>query len=339
MKVAIGYNPVTGPWGGGNGFFEGLQEYLRAAGVSVVNNLRDEDIDIILIADPRNLKTTAFSPNQVWRYQRKYPQALSVHRINECDERKNTKHMNAKLRRCNEVADFTVFVGSWLSSLQVWRPDLNYGSKTILNGSDERIFNSDNFTPWSGQGKVKLVTHHWGGNWMKGFDIYEKIDHLLTQSKWQSRIEFTYIGNLPKNFQFKQATYLHPKDKFGISQILKQNHAYVTGSINEPGGNHQNEAAQCGLPVICLKSGCMPEYLDGYAKFYAGVHDFESRLEEFLLEYDHWAKKIVSYPNSLTATCQHYESLFRDLIQKRGEIMACRVSKNKQKSLGRYLWF
>ena len=24
--------------------------------------------------------------------------------------------------------------------------------------------------------KLKIVTHHWSGNWMKGFDIYEKLD-------------------------------------------------------------------------------------------------------------------------------------------------------------------
>ena len=49
--------------------------------------------------------------------------------------------------------------------------NLNFGSKTILNGSDEKLFNPEKFTPWSGEGKVKFVTHHWGGNWMKGFDI------------------------------------------------------------------------------------------------------------------------------------------------------------------------
>ena len=95
FEGCYGYNPVKGPWGGGNGFFEGLREYLLKAGFSVVNNLRDENIDIILIADPRNVKQQRFF--RQCGDTRKYPQTISVYRINECDERKNTKHMNAKL--------------------------------------------------------------------------------------------------------------------------------------------------------------------------------------------------------------------------------------------------
>ena len=31
---------------------------------------------------------------------------------------------------------------------------------------------------WDKKGPLKLVTHHWGGNYMKGFDIYKKLDTL-----------------------------------------------------------------------------------------------------------------------------------------------------------------
>ena len=34
--------------------------------------------------------------------------------------------------------------------------------------------------------------------------------------------------------------------------------------MNEPGGNHQNEAINCGLPVLYKDSGCMKEYCDGF---------------------------------------------------------------------------
>ena len=37
-----------------------------------------------------------------------------VHRINECDERKNTDYVNKSLIKANKVADHTVFVSSWL---------------------------------------------------------------------------------------------------------------------------------------------------------------------------------------------------------------------------------
>ena len=40
---------------------------------------------------------------------------------------------------------------------------------------------------------------------MKGFDVYKKLDDLLSTSEWKNKIEFTYIGNLPKGFNFKNA--------------------------------------------------------------------------------------------------------------------------------------
>jgi hypothetical protein len=43
---------------------------------------------------------------------------------------------------------------------------------------------------------------------MKGFDVYNKIDQMLSDPAWKGKIEFTYIGNLPKGYQFKNAFYL-----------------------------------------------------------------------------------------------------------------------------------
>jgi len=55
MKISIGTNIKEGPWGGGNLFAINLREYLFSKGHNVVNNLEDEDIDIILITEPRKL--------------------------------------------------------------------------------------------------------------------------------------------------------------------------------------------------------------------------------------------------------------------------------------------
>ena len=34
---------------------------------------------------------------------------------------------------------------------------------------------------------------------MKGFDIYKRLDDLLMNNHFRGKIDFTYIGNLPKN--------------------------------------------------------------------------------------------------------------------------------------------
>ena len=53
MKISIGTNIKEGPWGGGNLFAINLRNYLIKQGHNVVHNLKDEDIDIILITEPR----------------------------------------------------------------------------------------------------------------------------------------------------------------------------------------------------------------------------------------------------------------------------------------------
>ena len=59
MKVSIGSKFVEGPYGGGNLFVKNLSKYLIKKGVDVVYDLRDIDIDIILIINP--LKSSEMS--------------------------------------------------------------------------------------------------------------------------------------------------------------------------------------------------------------------------------------------------------------------------------------
>ena len=49
-------------------------------------------------------------------------------------------------------------------------------SCVILSGSDTEVFNNIGKQPWDRTTKLKIVTHHWGNNWNKGFEIYS---HLL----------------------------------------------------------------------------------------------------------------------------------------------------------------
>ena len=123
MKIAIGYKLINGPWGGGNSFAHELKNKLIENGHSVTFNLKDKNIDIILLTDPRSFSpSVSFSFGAVVRYLLlKNWKAIVVHRINECDERKNTNFMNKALLKANWCADVSVFVGSWLLDLPVWK--------------------------------------------------------------------------------------------------------------------------------------------------------------------------------------------------------------------------
>ncbi len=144
MKIAVGSRPYDGPWGGGNRFAAALCDALGKAGHTVVYELQGRDIDIILLTDPRvRAPNICFGAGAILRYLAwRNPNAIVIHRINECDERKGEAFINAKLVRTNYVADATVFVGEWLTSLPVWREHLQSPWFVVRNGADTAIFQS-----------------------------------------------------------------------------------------------------------------------------------------------------------------------------------------------------
>ena len=85
-------------------------------------------------------------------------------------------------------------------------------STIILNGSDKKTFHSKGYKKWDQSLPLKIVTHHWSNNLMKGFDVYKHVDKLLEKKKkWKGNFKFTYIGNLPKDFSFKKCKKNHVK--------------------------------------------------------------------------------------------------------------------------------
>ena len=205
MKISIGTKIQDGPWGGGNLFAINFSEYLRNNGHEVVFNLSDNDIDIILITEPRKTSpSSAFTNFDVVNYLNYINNdALVVHRINECDEHKDTNYINKYISYANQCADATIYVSKWIKGLYDNFDEMkNKPNNVIYAGANEKIFNSSKFKPWKGKEKIKIVTHHWSNNWNKGFDVY-KIDELLEQDEFQNNFEFNFIGRLPDGFKFK----------------------------------------------------------------------------------------------------------------------------------------
>ncbi len=325
MKVAIGYRVQSGAWGGGNRFVTALMAALEDAGHGVVTGLDDDDIDLILVIDPRARNPAVpFTPGAVMRYRAwRNREVVVVHRINECDERKNTRTMNARLRLANRCADHTVFVGSWLLDLPAWKAKDRGACSVILNGADTALFNPAGYKPWDGEEPLKLVTHHWGGNWMKGFDVYQRLDRMLASPEWRDRIEFTYVGNLPAGFRFDNARHVAPLDGVSLADELRCHHVYLTASINEPGGNHQNEGALCGLPLLYRDSGCLPEYCDGFGIMFT-PDSFDSALDRMIAEYPDRTATMRAYPHTAAKTTAAYLELFERLVARRDAIFTQR---------------
>ena len=159
MKVSIGTKIQEGPWGGGNLFAINLRDYLIKEGHKVVTNLNDDDIDIILITEPRiesSTSTISILEARLYKFLVNKNVKL-VHRINECDERKNTNYVNKKMIRVSYFSDFTVFVSTWISNLYKNQGIKSINTGVILSGSDTEIFNNRcNYKTF------KLVAHQLG---------------------------------------------------------------------------------------------------------------------------------------------------------------------------------
>ncbi len=320
MKIAIGYKLKDSSWGGGNQFVTSLVNAAKEKNHQIVFNLNDKDIDIILMVDPRtyNQDITFGSLEILFYLLFVNKKAIAVHRINECDERKKTKHMNFLLRLSNYSVDYSIFISQWLTKLSIY--EKNKPSSVILNGADSSIFKSKPNFSWDGSSALKIVTHHWSSNIMKGFDSYIKLDNLLTKPEWKRKIEFTYIGNLPEGFKFKKTKHLRPMNGKKLGNELAKHHIYISASINEPAGMHHIEGILCGLPIIFRNSGALPEYCLKYGISFE-ENNFLPALKKMMNEYFYYKKIISNYPNNSLKMTNEYLSLFSYLTKKRNLIV------------------
>ena len=334
MKISIGTKIKEGPWGGGNLFAINLKNYLIEKGHEVVSNLYDNDLDVILITEPRKTsESSAYTHIDVKRYLKyvKYDTVV-IHRLNECDERKSTNFVNDYLIEANKVADQSVFVSNWLKELFIEQGILSTKNNVIYGGANQEIFNSKNYKPWDKGGKLKIVTHHWGANWNKGFDTYSYLDKMLEDDYWKENISFTYIGNTPKDFSFKNAKLIEPLAGEELANEIKRHHIYITGSLNEPSGNHHIEAAQCGLPVLYLGSGGTPEYCNKFGLEF-NLDNLDQKLNAMINDYDYYLKKMIDYPFNSDLMCKEYLDMFSELVSKKNDLLEIRNLKRRSNKI------
>ena len=146
VKISFGLKIKHEPWGGGNQFLSNIIDYFKDRNVKIINHLNDKDIDIIVLMDPRyNSSSSTFNHFDIEKYLKKINKnAIVVHRVNECDERKGTKYVNKNLIDANKFADHTVFISSWLKNILSKYKEFE-NSSIILNGANSKIFNYSNY--------------------------------------------------------------------------------------------------------------------------------------------------------------------------------------------------
>ncbi len=306
IKVALNFKPVDSPWGGGSQFTGQLVEHLVSRGHRVTYSL-DRDITHILIIKSWPSGDIQFDVPDIIKFKKMNPRVKCIHRINECDQRKETDHADELLKRANEAADFTVFISNWIKDYFVARWfDPKKPHRVIQNGADPKIFYpTEKINPMLDG--FRMVTHHWSSHWMKGFKVYQEVDRLIASGEIKG-FSLSVIGRWPEKIRWRSATTYQPAKGQELAELLRKHHIYLTASLWEPCGMHHIEGAQCGLPLIYHEDGGgIVEFGKNY-----GI-SFRDNIKQAMLrakdEYPKLKKKVMEYIPSGEKMCRHYEEI------------------------------
>jgi len=304
-------HPVEGSWGGGNAWLTQTAAHLQACGYEVRFDLGG-DVDAVVLLDPRVGGTVTFGASDIAAYRERHPRTRCLHRINECDLRKGTAEIDALLAEANAVAEHTVFISEWLRDYHAERWfDRDRPHTVIHNGADPAVFHPIGSARFDG-GTLRLVTHHWSDNPMKGFDVYERVDALIADGDLADA-ELWVIGRWPDSTVWRAARTFPPSTGRGLAGPLRRCHVYLTASRFEPGGMHHVEGAQCGLPVLYHEDGGgIVELASRYGIGYRD--DPAAAIEAARSGYDELRDRVLAGAPSGDAMCAEYRVVIQRLL-------------------------
>jgi glycosyltransferase involved in cell wall biosynthesis len=308
-RVAVNMRPAGTAWGGGSQWVAQMVRYLADRRYAVGFELRD-DVDGIVMVDPRRGGLVTFGPDDIAHHRARRPEAFCLHRVNENDARKGTDDVDGLLAAANRVADETVFVSRWLRDYHAARWfDTRRPHAVIGNAADPRIFHPLGSVRFAGDGPLRLVTHHWSDNWRKGFKVYQELDALIAGGALPDT-ELWVIGRWPQELRWKAARTFEPTHGEALAALLRQCHAYVTASLWEPGGMHFVEGAQCGLPLLYHEDGGgTPEVGERFGVAFRD--DVRGAVLTLRRRYDELRDAVLGRAPSGDAMCQAYAQVIQ----------------------------
>ena len=314
--IAISMAPTRSPWGGASPFVWQLAALLKKRRWKVQYVL-DPVPDVVFVIDPRmDHPKKKFGLEELRSFRKKFPSVPILHRINECDKRKGTNDIDELLRQTSELADHTVFIAEWLRDYfgAKWF-DLSRPHSCIYNGADPSIYDPyGSAVPKPGE-TLKIVTHHWSDNALKGFDIYENLDRLIADGKLPG-FSLRVIGRWPKSIRWRSAELIGPITGRSLAKKLRECHIYLTASRWEPCGMHHVEGAQCGLPLVYHEDG--GGIVEAGLKYGIGYRDDPSEaLREMAMRLPEFRRKVFTHMPSGDRMVMDYGDLCRMLLADR----------------------
>lgn len=246
MKIFINRQPrFNQPWGGGNLFISAFVQYMSEFGHEVVFQL-EPNLDCIFIQDPRP-DELGIGINEIKNYKIHYPSTFVVHRVNECDKRKDTNFMDILLQECSKISNKTVFVSNWMKNYHLERGWHCKDIDVIINGVNKDIF-------YAGEklnnGKVNIITFHWSDNPLKGQQVYQWLNDFVEYNK---EFTFTFIGRTKAKLQ--HSNYIQPLFGENLGNELRKYDICINGSVWDPAPNSVIESISSGIPTYVSADG------------------------------------------------------------------------------------
>ncbi len=311
-RVALNMQPIEQPWGGGNQWLVQITRHLRKMGYSVRFDLQ-RPVDCILLVAARPSSRASFGVDDIGQYKKAHSNTTVLHRVNENDLRKGTDFMDASLQDANRTADYTIFISSWLRDYHASRWfDQSKPHEVILNGADPRIFHPTGNRPWQPGTVMRVVTHHWSDNPMKGFEEYQMVDRMIAAGELPG-IQLVVIGRWPSSVRWKSAECHPPRYGSALADLLRSCHVYITASRWEPGGMHFIEGLQCGLPLLYHSDGgAIPEL---GREFGIGFrNNLTEAFSEMMSKYAALRQRVLANAPSGERMCEAYVTAIRKCL-------------------------
>lgn len=299
MKFYINRSVVDGPWGGGNNFVKAMYDYLPNQGFDIIEDPYTQIPDIIFLQSPKADSVNNFSINEAIRLKIKFPNIKIAIRVNECDARKGTKDIDKLWIECSKYVDKTFFVSKWMKEYFIekgWQCNENY---IVYNGVDLNHFNKREKI---NNNRINIVTHHWSNNYLKGFDIYDKLDEFVKNNE---KYTFTYIGRTLNTF--KNTRVIDPLFGIKLGNELSKYDLYISASRWDPGPNHILESLACEIPTyVHVDGGGCVEFINDTSRVYFDYEDLINKIKIFKNEekcnldcVTDWENCIIHYSKSL----------------------------------------
>ena len=292
MIFYITKKPVLGPYGGGNRFVIGLEKLLTGLGHQVVYQLDfSKSINYIIVIDGRDLMEY-IKISKYLQYDNNKDKTKVVIRVNECDARKGTNYVDRNLMIFIEICNIVIFNSQWLANYHTSK-GFNKKYHVCYSGCDQSIFYPLK-TKIFDKKNIKIVTHHWSDNYLKGYDIYEKLDEYINNNPG-CNLSFTIIGNINKSFyrRNKKTKLINPLNNKELADELRNHDIYLTASRFEPCGFHHIEGSSCGMPILYHQySGGIKEACLNHGNMFNDFNDFLIKLNMIIDNYHEYRNKI-----------------------------------------------